>query len=113
VAARSGYVSMQPVRTLASVTGGPPRTVGITFQCWDIAPKIRDVDALITPTMQKRIVVMHLEVSFTAMNGRWPRQEATKGRSAPDSGGPHGDATCQPPPRRRGLRLASSLLSAT
>lgn len=43
------------------------RKVGV--QSWAIAPKIRAVDALMTPTLQLRVREVHPEVSFAAWNG--------------------------------------------
>ncbi len=42
---------------------------GISIQSWGILPKIRDVDAHLTPVDQSRIREGHPEVSFALMNG--------------------------------------------
>ncbi|WP_374333102.1 DUF429 domain-containing protein [Aestuariivirga sp.] len=58
----------------------PPRM--ITQQIFHIFPKIREVDALLTPELQSRVHEVHPEVCFWAMNGEVPLQHAkkTKGR---------------------------------
>ncbi|MBY0423028.1 MAG: DUF429 domain-containing protein [Parvularculaceae bacterium] len=48
----------------------PPRKV--SKQCFNIFPKIREVDAVMTPALQARIVESHPEVAFWAMNGGRP-----------------------------------------
>jgi predicted RNase H-like nuclease len=42
----------------------------ISRQAFEIIPKIREVDELITPDLQTRIFEIHPEVSFWALNGR-------------------------------------------
>ena len=42
---------------------------GISIQAWGILPKIREVDAHLTPADQSRIREGHPEVSFALMNG--------------------------------------------
>jgi predicted RNase H-like nuclease len=46
----------------------------ITVQTWMIVPKIAEVDAFMTPIHQQRIVEVHPEVSFCALNGGNPVQ---------------------------------------
>jgi predicted RNase H-like nuclease len=53
----------------------------ITVQTWMIVPKIAEVDAFMTPIHQQRIVEVHPEVSFCALNGGNPVQ-SKKSRSA-------------------------------
>lgn len=48
----------------------PPRMVA--KQAFNLFPKIREVDALMTPTMQKRVVECHPELVFWRLNGRQP-----------------------------------------
>jgi predicted RNase H-like nuclease len=48
----------------------PPRRV--SWHCFHLFPKIREVDALITPERQSRIVECHPEGAFWAMNGSHP-----------------------------------------
>ena len=44
-------------------------TRGISIQCYHIIPKIREVDALMTPAIQARVVEAHPELSFAQMAG--------------------------------------------
>jgi predicted RNase H-like nuclease len=53
---------------------------GITVQCWGITPKIAEVDRLITPALQTRVVEVHPEVSFASMNGDRPLVHGKKTR---------------------------------
>jgi predicted RNase H-like nuclease len=48
----------------------PPRKV--SKQCFNLFPKIRELDALLEPSMQKRVVECHPELAFWAMNGQQP-----------------------------------------
>jgi predicted RNase H-like nuclease len=57
----------------------PPRMV--SKQCFNIFPKIREVDALMTPDAQARIVECHPEGAFWAMNGEQPLSEPKKVKS--------------------------------
>lgn len=42
---------------------------GLSKQAWMIAPRIREVDALMTPARQARIAESHPEVAFARLNG--------------------------------------------
>jgi predicted RNase H-like nuclease len=53
----------------------------ISIQAWGIVPKIREVDAQLTPADQTRVREGHPEVSFAMMNGGSPITEQ-KGTSA-------------------------------
>jgi len=57
----------------------PPRKV--SKQCFNIFAKIREVDALLTPQRQTRIVECHPEGAFWAMNGEQPLAEPKKLKS--------------------------------
>lgn len=59
----------------------PPRKVA--KQTFHLFPKIREVDALMTPSLQSRIVECHPEVAFWAMNDREPLTEPKKVKSRP------------------------------
>ncbi len=52
---------------IALAHSDPPRMV--SKQCFHIFPKIREVDAVMTPEAQSRIVECHPEGAFWAMNG--------------------------------------------
>jgi predicted RNase H-like nuclease len=57
-----------------------PHGLGISRQCWSIADKIAEVDRLMTPDLQARVVEVHPEVSFAAMNGDRPLAHSKKKR---------------------------------
>jgi predicted RNase H-like nuclease len=59
----------------------PPRKV--SKQTYNLFPKIREVDALMTPALQARVFECHPETAFWAMNGRQPLAEPKKVRSRP------------------------------
>ena len=44
----------------------------LSQQCWGIVPKIREVDVVVTTETQQRVIEIHPEVSFCAMNGMRP-----------------------------------------
>jgi predicted RNase H-like nuclease len=58
--------------------GSSSHGIGISRQCWGIVPKIAEVDRLMTPELQDRIIEVHPEVSFHAMNGERPLVAAKK-----------------------------------
>ncbi len=59
----------------------PPRKV--SKQAFHIFPKIREVDAAVTPDLQRRVVECHPEAAFWAMNGRKALDEPKKVKSSP------------------------------
>lgn len=59
----------------------PPRKVA--KQTFYLFLKIREIDALITPALQQRLVECHPEVAFWAINGKQPLIEPKKRKSAP------------------------------
>jgi predicted RNase H-like nuclease len=61
-----------------------PHEIRISAQCWGITPKIREVDQLMTPALQARVVEVHPEVSFAAMNGDKP---LARGKKTPEGRG--------------------------
>jgi predicted RNase H-like nuclease len=81
--------------TVALQTSVPPRMV--SKQCFNLFPKIREIDALMTPARQKQIMECHPEVAFWAMNGDLPLELPKKVKSRP-----------HPP----GLELRRALLQA-
>ena len=44
--------------------------IGISSQAFNISPKIREIDALMTPDLQSRLAEVHPEVSFRLMKGQ-------------------------------------------
>ncbi len=59
----------------------PPRKV--SKQCFNLFPKIREIDALMTPALQRRVYEVHPEVAFWAMNAEAPLTEPKKVKSQP------------------------------
>jgi predicted RNase H-like nuclease len=59
----------------------PPRKV--SRQCFHLFPKIREVDALMTPALQAGVIECHPEGAFWAMNGQRPLDEPKKVKSQP------------------------------
>lgn len=62
----------------------PPRK--IAKQTFHIFPKMRELDALLTPQIQTRLCEVHPELAFTLMNGERPLDlpKKIKGRPSPD-----------------------------
>lgn len=63
----------------AAAHSDPPRKV--SKQCFNIFPKILEVDALMTPDLQMRVFECHPEGAFWAMNGERPLSEPKKLKS--------------------------------
>lgn len=66
---------------VAFTLSDPPRRV--SKQCFNIFPKIREVDAAMTPALQDRVRESHPEGAFWAMNGATPLKEPKKMKSRP------------------------------
>jgi predicted RNase H-like nuclease len=66
---------------LALTRSDPPRKV--SKQCFNLFPKIREVDAALTPELQLRVVECHPECAFWVLNGRVPLPEPKRVRSQP------------------------------
>lgn len=62
-------------------TSDPPRKV--SKQTFNLFPRIREIDALMTPALQQRIFECHPEVAFWAMNASSPLDEPKKVKSRP------------------------------
>lgn len=58
-----------------------PHQLAISQQCFAIVPKIAEVDGLVTPAVQGRVVEVHPECSFAAMNGGEALVEKKKSRA--------------------------------
>ena len=63
----------------------PPRKV--SKQTFNLFPKMREVDRLMTPQLQSRVVECHPEAAFWAMNGEQPLSEPKKVKSRPNATG--------------------------
>ena len=59
----------------------PPKK--ISKQCFNLFPKMREIDALMTPSLQDRVHEAHPELAFWAMNGQQPLALPKKVRSQP------------------------------
>ena len=69
----------------AFATSDPPRKV--SKQCFNLFPKIREIDALMNPQLQTRVHETHPEVAFWALNGERPLDEPKKVKSRPHEPG--------------------------
>ena len=63
----------------------PPRKV--SKQIFHIFPKMREIDALMTPELQARVHEVHPEVAFWAMNGGTALSLPKKVKGSPDADG--------------------------
>ena len=63
----------------------PPRMV--SKQMFHLFPKIREVDAALTPALQERVKEVHPEVAFSALNGWQPLVDPKKSKSSPNQPG--------------------------
>ncbi|MCA3561664.1 MAG: DUF429 domain-containing protein [Aestuariivirga sp.] len=63
----------------------PPKKV--SKQIFHIFPKMREIDALITPELQSRIAEVHPELAFWAMNGEIPSPLPKKVKGQPHAPG--------------------------
>jgi predicted RNase H-like nuclease len=66
---------------IALETSDPPRK--ISKQAWQLFPRIREIDPVMTPALQQRVFECHPEVAFWAMNGGRPIAEPKKVKSRP------------------------------
>lgn len=66
---------------VALATSDPPRKV--SKQTFNLFPKIREVDAVITPPLQNRVFEVHPEVAFWALNEEVALDEPKKVKSQP------------------------------
>lgn len=66
-------------------TSDPPRKV--SKQTFNLFPKIREVDNLMSPELQNRVFECHPEVAFWALNGEAPLELAKKVKSRPNPPG--------------------------
>ncbi len=98
VPARMAVMQTDYVRAceIALKFSDPPRRV--SKQCFNLFPKIREVDAAMTPALQERVHESHPEGAFWAMNGKQALDKPKKIKSRP-----------YPP----GLELRRSLLADT
>lgn len=65
----------------ALLASDPPRKV--SKQTFNLFPKIREIDALMSPHLQSRVVECHPEVAFWALNGKTALDQPKKVKSRP------------------------------
>ena len=64
---RRASVFPPPLRARLGATQRPPE---MSVQSFHILPKVREVDALLTPALQARVVEAHPELAFATLAGR-------------------------------------------
>lgn len=69
----------------ALAASDPPRKV--SKQIYNLFPKIRELDAIMTPALQERVVECHPELSFWALNGQRALDLPKKVKSRPHTPG--------------------------
>lgn len=71
--------------TVAAGTSNPPRMV--SKQCFHIFPKIREIDAAMTPALEARVFEVHPELAFWRLNGGAAMSLPKKIKSRPSPAG--------------------------
>jgi predicted RNase H-like nuclease len=67
---RACCVFLPPTRAmLCAESYAPLRALGLSVQAYHLIPRIRELDALLTPNLQARVWESHPELSFLAMVG--------------------------------------------
>jgi len=67
---RACCVFIPPTRAmLCAESYAPLRALGLSVQAYHLIPRIRELDALLTPDLQTRVWESHPELSFLAMTG--------------------------------------------
>lgn len=83
---RAVYADTYPEACDAALaTSDPPKK--ISKQAYNLFPKVREVDALMTPDVQTRVFEVHPEVAFWALNDEAPLATAKKVKSRPNPDG--------------------------
>ncbi|MCC2114005.1 MAG: DUF429 domain-containing protein, partial [Hyphomicrobiales bacterium] len=59
----------------------------VSKQCFNLFPKIREVDAVMTPAQESRIYEVHPELAFWRLNGGAPMALPKKVKSRPNPDG--------------------------
>lgn len=78
---RTSSVFSPPIRCLLDATEyAQVRQRGVSIQAFGILPKIREVDALMTPALQRRVCEVHPELAFRSLTGA-PMKHNKKTRS--------------------------------
>src|SRR5262245_38908409 len=55
--------------------------IGLSRQCFHLIPKLKEIDALMTPTLQRRVHESHPELAFAVLNDGRPMRCKKKTRS--------------------------------
>jgi predicted RNase H-like nuclease len=71
--------------TVARATSTPQRMVA--KQCFHLFPKIREIDALMTPALEARVFEVHPELAFWRLNGEAPMTLPKKVKGSPNPAG--------------------------
>jgi len=82
---RASSVFTPPIRPLLDATHyDQVRGHGLSIQAFNILPKIREVDRLMTPALQHRVYEAHPELAFQALAGQplQDRKKTVAGREA-------------------------------
>lgn len=67
---RACTVFIPPTREMLNATAyAPLRTLGLSVQAYNLIPRIREIDRLITPALQAQVWESHPELCFTGMVG--------------------------------------------
>ncbi|MCS6920159.1 MAG: DUF429 domain-containing protein [Fimbriimonadales bacterium] len=67
---RASSVFIPPTRAMLNADSyAPLREQGLSVQAYHLIPRIRELDALMTPDLQTRVWESHPELSFTALTG--------------------------------------------
>ncbi|MFN7162801.1 MAG: DUF429 domain-containing protein [Fimbriimonadales bacterium] len=67
---RASSVFIPPTRAMLNAESyAPLRTLGLSVQAYHLIPRIRELDALLTPDRQTQVWESHPELSFAAMVG--------------------------------------------
>jgi predicted RNase H-like nuclease len=67
---RACCVFMPPTRAMLDADAyAPLRALGLSVQAYHLIPRIRELDALLTPDLQARVWESHPELSFLAITG--------------------------------------------
>ncbi|MCX7925491.1 MAG: DUF429 domain-containing protein [Fimbriimonadales bacterium] len=67
---RASSIFIPPTRAMLNTNSyAPLREQGLSVQAYHLIPRIRELDALMTPDLQTRVWESHPELSFTAIAG--------------------------------------------
>jgi predicted RNase H-like nuclease len=67
---RACCVFLPPTRAMLDADAyAPLRALGLSVQAYHLIPRIRELDALLTPDLQARVWESHTELSFLAITG--------------------------------------------